>query len=170
MLSFVCYVIHFSKGLKTRQGNFQKARVRHVVTTLPEVTPVARYHNLYWCHRLSPPPISVFHFHHLLQTEFHHSRHSCPPFLPPSSLLFSCPSSSSSSFSSNQVCPDGSATIVFLRYSGFTFAGYFFLPLFLVGINFSACTLSPAELLKVAFKAGKFSRLLIFLGYFWRKR
>lgn len=50
------------------------------------------YHNLCWYHGFTPPPISARHFHHLLGTEFHHSRHSCPPSLP------SLPPSSSSSF------------------------------------------------------------------------
>lgn len=53
------------------------------------------YHNICWYHCSRPSPISALHFHHLLGTEFHHSRHSCslPPF----------PASSSSSFTSKFV-------------------------------------------------------------------
>lgn len=43
------------------------------------------HHNVCWYHCLRALPISALHFHHLLGTEFHHSRHSCS--LPPSLLL-----------------------------------------------------------------------------------
>lgn len=65
------------------------------------------YHNTCWYHGFTPPPISARHFHHLLGTEFHHSRHSCPPSLP-SLLLFLV-------LHHNQVCPDSFATVVFPR-------------------------------------------------------
>lgn len=55
------------------------------------------YHNICWYHCSRPSPISALHFHHLLGTEFHHSRHSCS--LPP----FPASSSSSSSFTSKFV-------------------------------------------------------------------
>ena len=53
----------------------------------------AHYHNICWYHPSGPAPISALHFHHLLGTEFHHSRHSCPPpsllpSLPPPLPLF----------------------------------------------------------------------------------
>lgn len=61
------------------------------------------YHNIGWYHRFTPP-ISALHFHHLLGTEFHHSRHSCPPSLP-SSLPPPPPSSFSPQPSlSRQLC------------------------------------------------------------------
>lgn len=63
-----------------------------VINTMTEASPSEDvmqwpyYHNIGWYHRFTPPPISALHFHHLLGTEFHHSRHSCPPSLPSSSF------------------------------------------------------------------------------------